>query len=386
MPEPGPAPGAGQRVSGEDAGSHHADRGDAMFRSAAGDEYFVVDGHIHWWDASPENQKNKYGTGFISCFYDYHSGLSPAEYVWPREKYESYDADTMLNDLFVDGYVDVGIFQPTYLTDFYVNGFNTTERNAILKDRHPDRFILNSSWDPRDEEAGLAAFEEKVEKYKPKGVKLYTAEWRGDSRGWSLKDPWAERYLDKCVELGVTNIHVHKGPTIWPLNKDSFDVADIDTVATNFTDLNFIVEHVGMPRIDDFCWIAVQEPNVYGGLAVLMPFIHPRPKYFADVMAELLFWLGEDRLLFASDYALWHPKWLVEKFVDFELPEQVTEETGTSLSVEAKQKILGLNACKLYGIDPQEHGARLRADEFGAKAATGPGPQAEGALAQEVPS
>ena len=227
-----------------------------------------------------------------------------------------------MHDLFVDGYVDIGILQSTYLSDFYVNGFNTTERNAMMKDKYPDRFILNSAWDPRDEEAGLAAFEEKVEKYGIKGVKLYTAAWRGDSRGWSLKSPWAEKYLEKCVELGVKNIHVHKGPTIWPLDKDSFDVADVDYAATTFTDLNFIVEHVGMPRIEDFCWIGVQEPNVYGGLAVLMPFIHPRPKYFGDVMAELLFWLGEDRLLFASDYALWHPKWLVEKFVDFDLPEQ----------------------------------------------------------------
>jgi uncharacterized protein len=357
-----------------------------MYRDSSGNEYFIVDGHVHFWDGSPANQKNKYGAGFISCFYDYHSGLSPQEYVWPREKYEKYDEATMMQDMFVDGYVDVGIFQPTYLTDFFVNGFNTTEVDGAIKEKYPDRFILNTSWDPRDEEAGLATFEEKVERWGCKGVKLYTAEWKGDSRGWSMKDPWTERYLEKCVELGVKNIHVHKGPTIWPLNKDSFDVSDIDHVATAFTDLNFIVEHVGMPRIEDFCWIAVQEPNVYGGLAVLMPFIHPRPRYFADVMAELLFWLGEDRLLFASDYALWHPKWIVEKFVDFDLPEQVTDEVGVALSVEAKQKILGLNAAKLYDLDPQEHGTRLRADEFGQKAATGPGPQAEGALAEEVPT
>ena len=95
-----------------------------MYRDTEGNEYFVVDSHLHWWDGSPENQKNKYGAGFISCFYDYHSGLSPAEYVWPREKYEKYDQETMVNDLFVDGYVDIGILQSTYLSDFYVNGFN----------------------------------------------------------------------------------------------------------------------------------------------------------------------------------------------------------------------------------------------------------------------
>ena len=47
-----------------------------MYRSPAGDEYFVVDSHLHFWDASPENCKNEYGSGFISCFYDYHTGLT----------------------------------------------------------------------------------------------------------------------------------------------------------------------------------------------------------------------------------------------------------------------------------------------------------------------
>ena len=62
------------------------------------------------------------------------------------------------------------------------------------------------------------------------------------------------------------------------------------------------------------------------------------------------------------------------------------QESGVQLTTEAKKKILGLNAAKLYDIDPEEHGAKLRADEFGQKAATGPGPQAEGALAEAVSS
>jgi uncharacterized protein len=157
------------------------------------------------------------------------------------------------------------------------------------------------------------------------------------------------RYLEKSAELGLKNIHVHKGPTIWPLNRDAFDVADVDEAATQFPELNFIVEHCGLPRLEDFCWIAAQEPNVYGGLAVAMPFIHAKPRYFAKVMGELLFWLGEDRLVFASDYALWSPKWLVEQFVDFQYPEDMREEYG-EISVETKKKILGLNAARLYDI------------------------------------
>jgi predicted TIM-barrel fold metal-dependent hydrolase len=148
----------------------------------------------------------------------------------------------------------------------------------------------------------------------------------------------------------VTNIHIHKGPTIWPLNKDAFDVADVDEAATNFPDLNFIVEHVGLPRLEDFCWIGIQEPNVYGGLAVAMPFIHTRPRYFGQVMGELLYWLGEDRLLFASDYALWQPKWLVEQFVDFEMPDDPEFSDFDPLTPDIKRKVLGLNAAKLYDL------------------------------------
>lgn len=313
-----------------------------------GEKYFVVDGHIHLWDGSPEN-RNKYGKMFIDCFYGYHSALSPEEYVWPMEKYEKYGEDALMHDLFEIGYVDVGIFQPTYLYDFFHGGFNTTEQDAVLKEKYPDKFVLNGSFDPREGEHGLDAFEELVEKYDLKGVKLYTAEWKGDSKGWSLKDDSAKKYLEKCEELNVKNIHVHKGPTITPLNRDAFDVADVDDAASAFPNLNFIVEHIGLPRLEDFCWIAVQEANVYAGMAVAMPFIYSRPRYFAEMIGECLYWLDEDRILFSSDYALWQPKWLVEMFVDFQIPEDLQGEYGT-LTPDIKRKVLGLNAARLYGI------------------------------------
>ena len=179
-------------------------------------------------------------------------------------------------------------------------------------------------------------------------MKLYTAEWHGESRGYKLDDPWAHRYLEACQELGIRNIHVHKGPTIRPLDRDAFDVADIDHVASDYTDLNFIVEHCGLPRLEDFCWIATQEPNVHAGLAVAMPFIHTRPKYFAQIMGELLYWVGEDRIQFSSDYALWTPRWLVEAFVDFQIPDDLGEYPA--ITTEQKKKILGLNTAKMYDI------------------------------------
>ena len=318
-----------------------------------GERYFIVDGHIHFWDASPANQANKYGAGFINCFYDYHRNLSPPEFLWPKEKFEKYAEEDLLHDLFDVGYVDLAIFQPTYLSDFYRSGFNTTEQDAAVAEKHPGWFVVNGSFDPRDGDAGLAALEALADRYKLKGVKLYTAEWKGDSRGWRLDSPEAYRYLEKCQSLGIRNIHVHKGPTIWPLNRDAFDVADVDDAASDFPELNFIVEHVGLPRLEDFCWIATQEPNVYGGLAVAIPLMHTRPRYFAQVIGELCYWLGADRLLFGSDYAIWQPKWLVEQFVDFQIPADMLGEYAP-LTADVKRLILGLNAARLYDLQVPE--------------------------------
>ena len=123
--------------------------------------------------------------------------------------------------------------------------------------------------------------------------------------------------------------------------------------ATSNPELNFIVEHVGLPRIEDFCFMATQEPNVYAGLAVVIGgLMHARPRFFAKVMGELLFWVGEDKILFGSDYG----------DLGAEVADRRASSNGTIRTTEeysdyprlddaGKRKILGLNAAKLYGID-----------------------------------
>jgi len=329
-----------------------------------GEPVFVVDSHLHLWDASTENITHEGGEQFIRCFHDYHTGFTPEDRQWGLEEFRKYSPDRMVEDLFRDGYVDVGILQPTYLTEFYADGFNTTERNATLSERYPDRFVLNGRFDPRDGEEGLAELERQNDEYDLQGVKLYTAEWKGDSKGWRLDSEAAFEYLEKCAELGITNIHPHKGPTIRPLNRDAFDVADVDDAATSFPELDFVVEHVGLPRLDDFCWIAAQEPNVYGGLAVAAPFAESRPRKFGEIMGELLYWLGEDRVLFGSDYAIWEPEWLIEAVMEAELTPEQEAEYGTQLTLDVKRKILGENAAALYDIDLEAKRRAFEDDEL----------------------
>ncbi|WP_254065690.1 MULTISPECIES: amidohydrolase family protein [unclassified Acidisoma] len=329
-----------------------ADRRESeMYVTESGQKVFVVDGHIHLWDARPENRRNRYGLTFIESFWGSHVGMTPDEQRWNFDRFCYYGIEGAAKDLFVDGYVDAAIMLPTNLRDFYVEGFNTIEQCSAFKNAYPEKVVLNGRFDPRDGQKGLDALEADFEKYRLKGVKLYTAEWNGESKGYTLRDDIVAPYMEKCLKLGIKNVHIHKGPTIHPLNLDAFDVRDVDYVATAFPDLNFIVDHCGMPRIDDFCWIAGQEPNVYGGLALIPSFIHARPKYFAQMMADLLFFLGPDRLLFGSDYGITSPKWIVEKFMAYEFPDDMAQEAKTQLTLDVKRKVLGLNAARLYDLD-----------------------------------
>jgi uncharacterized protein len=319
-----------------------------------GEKYFIVDEHMHYWNAAPDNWvpgAEQYAKGWIECFHAY-MGLGPPETHWPLEKFQKYSEEDLMTDVFEDGHVDAAILQPTYLKEWYKEGFNTTERDAGLAEKHPGKLMSNTRWDPRDGDAGIEQFRRDVERYGCKGVKLYTAEWNAGSRGWKLTDPAAYRFLEETQKLGIKNVSLHKGPTIWPLDKDAFDVADVDHAATDFPELNFIVEHVGLPRIDDFCYMATQEPNVYAGLAVVIgALMHARPKFFARVMGELLFWVGEDKMLFGSDYAIWEPKWQVEGFLAWEMPDDEAFSDYPRLGVAGKKKIMGLNAARLYDIE-----------------------------------
>ena len=338
--------------------------------SKDGENYFIVDSHVHLWDGRKENQKSLHGQQFIDCFYDYHANLSPDSATWKFDDFDYYGGQRLMKDLFEDGYVDHAIFNSAMLMEFYHHSFSRVEESWDLVQKNPDKLTYNHSFDPRNGEAGLNQLKADAERFGLRGVKLYTAEWNGESRGYKLDDPWCRRYLETCLELGIKNIHVHKGPTLKPLDKDAFNVDDVDKVASDYLDLNFVVEHCGLPRLEDFCWIATQESNVYAGLSVVMPFMHTRPRYFAELMGELLYWVGEDKMFFSSDYALWTPKWLIEGFVDFQIPEDLTDYAP--ITTDQKKKILGLNAAALYDLEVPEE-LRLPTTAGDAEAEVAPG-------------
>jgi hypothetical protein len=144
-----------------------ADRRESeMYVTESGQKVFVVDGHIHLWDARPENRRNRYGLTFIESFWGSHVGMTPDEQRWNFDRFCYYGIEGAAKDLFVDGYVDAAIMLPTNLRDFYVEGFNTIEQCSAFKNAYPEKVVLNGRFDPRDGQKGLDALEADFEKYR----------------------------------------------------------------------------------------------------------------------------------------------------------------------------------------------------------------------------
>ncbi len=83
-----------------------------MYVTENGDRVLVIDGHVHLWDARPDNRRNRYGFTFIESFWGSHVGMTPAAQRWDFERFLHYGVDGAIQDLFVDGYCDAAVMQP----------------------------------------------------------------------------------------------------------------------------------------------------------------------------------------------------------------------------------------------------------------------------------
>jgi predicted TIM-barrel fold metal-dependent hydrolase len=90
-------------------------------------------------------------------------------------------------------------------------------------------------------------------------------------------------------------------------------------------------------------------------------FIARQPRVFAETLGKMMWWCGEDKIIYGGESPIWHPQWALEEFWNFELPRDIVEERGyPPLTEQAKRKILGGNLARLHGIDPD-----VKANELG---------------------
>jgi predicted TIM-barrel fold metal-dependent hydrolase len=128
----------------------------------------------------------------------------------------------------------------------------------------------------------------------------------------------------------------------------------LDDVARDFPELKINAFHMGYPYSDDLNMIAMQHPNVYICMSLLVPWAATAPRKFAKLLGEAMRWVGPDKITWGTDYAGYGAQicGAVRGFIDFQIPEELQAQYGYQpITDEDKAKIFSGNLGRLLGID-----------------------------------
>ena len=157
-----------------------------------------------------------------------------------------------------------------------------------------------------------------------KGVKLHP-----DIQRFKIDDYRCLKIYELCEEYGLP-ILMHTGDKRYDFSNTNRLVPILET----YTDLTIIGAHMGGWSLWDEASLELAgTPNLYVDCSSTMYWVP------LDKTAEIIRRYGADKVLFGTDYPMWHPKEEVEMF--FEL----------GLSDDEMRLILSENAKKLYNLD-----------------------------------
>jgi predicted TIM-barrel fold metal-dependent hydrolase len=330
-----------------------------------GDDAIVFDGVAHVFNFDQKNALGPPGEMFINHLYAFHATLTPeGRPVMAADDFlRQWTVDEIDEMVYDQSSTDLLCAMPLPLTDLFRDGLSPWEECAELASRRPDRTVFWGSVNPLEGRRALDLMERQVGEFGAKAFKFYNVRYDyGRPFPWRMDDPQvAFPVFEKAQELGVNLIGVHKGVPLGPQPIEATQTWDMDGAAANFPGINFVIFHVGLPFIDEVCWQLIRHPNLYASIAATINFIVRAPRQFAEVLGKLLFWCGEDKIIYGSEAPIWQPQWALDAFWDFQLPQDLVEGYGyPQLTEQAKRKILGENLLRLHGMDVEETRARLR--------------------------
>ena len=279
-----------------------------------------------------------------------------------EEFFREWSVDEIYEMVIEGSDTDMIAAQPLPLTDLFHDGLSPWEKCAEMAAKHPDRAVFWGSVNPLEGKKALDLMTRQVEDHGAKAFKFYNVRYDyGQPFPWRMDDPRiAYPAFERAQELGVNLIGVHKGVPLGPQPIEHTRTFDMDGAAANFPDINFVIFHVGLPWLDEVLWQIVRYPNLYASIAATVNFISRQPRVFAETLGKMLWWCGEDKIIYGGESPIWHPQWALEEFWNFELPRDIVEERGyPQLTEQAKRKILGENLARLHGIDVEAKKAEL---------------------------
>jgi hypothetical protein len=240
----------------------------------------------------------------------------------------------------------------------------------------------------------MEEMERQVKELKIDAWKMYTGAEIGEHAWFMDDEKVAYPFWEKTAKLGVKNLCVHKGLPLGAFNEKACTPLDLEKAAKDWPDLNFIVYHSGyrgtgwlaggtgekvkdpksddpqeIPWISDILRILKKNPkikNIYFELGSTFHQLSLTPERCMHMLGQMIDVGGADHIIWGTD-SIWNgsPQGQIERLRRLKMKDELIEKYKYSpLTDEVKSQIFGLNAAKLFGIDPKEKRNAIKADKL----------------------
>lgn len=241
----------------------------------------------------------------------------------------------------------------------------------------------------------LDEMERQVKELKIDAWKMYTGAELGE-KAWFMDDEKvAYPFWERTRALGIRNLCVHKGLPLGAFNEKACTPLDLEKAARDWPDLNFIVYHSGfrgfgwlargtgdkvtdpratdpqeLPWISDILRILKRNPrlkNIYFELGSTFNMTSAyQPESCMHMLGQMIQVAGADHILWGTD-SIWNgsPQSQIERLRRLKMKPSLIEKYGyPELTEEIKNQIFGLNAARLFGINPQQELQKIKTDKL----------------------
>jgi predicted TIM-barrel fold metal-dependent hydrolase len=248
-------------------------------------------------------------------------------------------------------------------------------------------------------EPEFAEMERQVKELKIDAWKMYTGAELGEKPWFMDDEKVAYPFWERSKKLGIKNLCVHKGLPLGFFNEKACRPLDLEKAAKDWPDLNFIVYHSGFrgtgsiaggtgekvidPKTDDpqeIPWISdivrflkknkeqgTPIHNLYFELGSTFGQLSAaQPERCLHMLGQMIQAAGADHILWGTD-SIWggSPQSQIVRLRKLTMkPELMDKYHYVELTDAIKDKILGLNAAKLFGIDPAAKRKAIKADKL----------------------
>ena len=399
---------ASNRVYGE----HFEVEAEEAFEPAATEEkypkgeYFIIDVQSHFsngfalnFRTDPtikgmgfdlKNDIESYGfRNFVKeMFFDSETSMIVLSGVPGRENNKSSDGKQL------EGKARGGGILPSWLMSTCkaeLNALAGSQRSLSQGNLAPNHYWDKAANAP-DKAATIEQMERELNQYGINSWKWYCHTDPGRSGGgFQLDDPNAYWFYEESAKRGMKLISVHKGYSYQSRTLGHLaNPKDVEKAALDHPDFNFVVYHSAMqhginepdfkdinkvnPETGDMAWhnvlmdIKKRNPkmtNVYPEIGSFFgPLVIAHPGLAMHGIGKNIKNYGADHVIWGTDCIWWgSPQWVIDAFKRFQISDEYCDKFGyKKISKEDKAKIFGLNAAKLYKVDPKAKRNALPAD------------------------